>query len=488
MTKPMLVYLTGAMVLKAGGILLLPIFTRFLDPDDFGTLELLNRATDVLLLCLFANGSCLAVITFYNQATDEGRRRRIAATALLYGALNVAAVGLPGLLLAGPIGEWLGIGDASLVRLAFLGALSDALLLVCLSLVQARVESIRHTALLLAGFCLRLALIAALVGLGRMGVRGILYSTIGASSLLTTYLVSVEVRRSGFHPDLGLLWSMAKFALPFLPAGLCGFILGAGDQFLLSRYVDKAEVGFYALGCKMAVMVGAVALEPLMKVWGARMHVVARGEEAPRAFGRVFSRFSAMYLFVGLGLVLFSEDVILLLAGPRYLSAAGFITPVVVAYFFMGCGDLMDSAFYIRRRTLVKLWITLATTATTLALYGLLIPQYKAMGAAYATLGGFAFRLMVVRFVSQRLFAVEYEWGRLARIASTAAACWALSLAASGTRYEFSLKAASLAAFPIALWLTGCVTPEERQAVAVPLARLLRRVDGTRGRPLPTES
>ena len=104
-------------------------------------------------------------------------------------------------------------------------------------------------------------------------------------------------------------------------------------------------------------------------------------------FGRTFTRILAAFLLVGLAACLFQDEAALVLGGAAYAGAAGIVAPVVLAGFFQTAASLMDAGFYVRRRTGLKLYITLAATAVILVLYSVLIPLYGAMGAAAATAG-----------------------------------------------------------------------------------------------------
>ena len=458
-------YFLGTVLLKIGGVVLLPIFTRYLDPGEYGTLELLNRATDILLLCLFLNGFCLAAISFYNQARNEEHRQRVVGSVLVCGSIFIGVIGLAALILAGPIAILIGVGNTQLVRLAFLAALGDAFFTLCLALIQARVEPIRFVAFSVAHLLLRVTWILVLVCVLGWGVPGILLASLVASTTLGLVLLTRELKLSGLHLDRETASGMAMFALPFLPGGICGFLLGTGDQLLLVKYASTSEIGLYALGYKLAVLVSAFTLEPLMKVWGARMHGLRGEPDAPRVFGELFTRFSVVYSFAGLGLGLFGPEIIAFLARPQYVGAVVFIPPVVLAYFFMSGSDLMDAAFYVQRRTQLKLWISLLSAAIMLALYLVLIPPFKGLGAAYATLGGFIARMCLTYLVSQRLFAVAYEWDRVATVLLAAVGCWSLGQLAAGPLWLTTpAKTVILFLFPAVLWVKGLVTPQEKQA------------------------
>src|SRR5262249_32302776 len=141
-------------------------------------------------------------------------------------------------------------------------------------------------------------------------------------------------------------------------------------------------------------------------------------------FGSTFLRTLAAFLFVGLGLCLFAPEAVTLLGGRVCLPAAEVIPVVVLACFCQSAATLMDAVLYVKRRTGLKLGITLATTAVMVALYYALIPRYGGMGAAVATLGGFAFLASATFLVSRRVFRVRYPWARLAGLLALSVALW----------------------------------------------------------------
>jgi O-antigen/teichoic acid export membrane protein len=215
----------------------------------------------------------------------------------------------------------------------------------------------------------------------------------------------------------------------------------------------------------LALAVGMFSLAPLHMVWGARMYRAAREPDAPAVFGRVLTRLLAAFAFVGLGLCLFADEAVRLLGGAAYASAAAVILPVVAACFCQAAATLTDAAFYVRNRPGLKLVVTLATTAVMLALYFLLIPPFGGMGAALATLGGFAFLAVCTWRVAGRLFPVVYEWRRLAALVLTAALVLLLGRLLPAEAWAAPLKVALWLAAPAVLWLLGFVSPGEKAFV-----------------------
>ena len=256
-----------------------------------------------------------------------------------------------------------------------------------------------------------------------------------------------------------------RFALPFLPGALGFFILQHGDRFFLLRCRGEAVVGVYSLGYKVALTVATFSVAPLYMVWATRMYKAAEQSDAPQVFGRTFTRIMSAFMVVGLAACLFQDEAIRILGGAKYAGAAVIIAPVVLAGFFQAGAALMDAGFYVRRRTGLKLYITLASTAVILVLYVVLIPTYGMMGAAAATVAGFAFLAAVTWKTTQRIFPVQYEWGRLLDLAALAVGLWLVSHFLPPTLWAIAAKGALWLLWPLLVWACGLPSTEEKEYV-----------------------
>jgi len=464
------------MLLYAGSIVLLPLYTHCLSPAEFGALELLGRVGEVLNLCLLFTAVRQAAITFYNQATDEAERRRVAATVLLL-LLAINGVGAAIMAAVSPsLSAHLEVGGATLIQLAAWGALLEGTTFVLMSLPQARTESGFFVLVNVGQLLVRVGLCATLVGVLGWGVRGVVVGCGVTSALFAAGVGIREAWRSGLRADGAKVREMARFCLPFLPGGLCLFILNSGDRFLLLRWGGPEAVGIYSLGYKIAGVVTTLTVTPLLMVWSARMYDAAKLADAAGTFGRMTTRILAVNLLAGLGVCLFQDEAIRFLGGNRYAGAAAVIAPVMLGYWFLSANSLMDAGFYVRRRTILKTWVTLAATALVLGLYALLIPVWGALGAALATVGGFAFQALLTRCVVQRIFPVRYEDGRLAALLALAVGIWLVSRLLPAAAWAAPLKLVLWSLCPAALWQGGWLADEEKQSLMGAFAQVRSRL------------
>ena len=487
-----LLYGLSSALVQAGGVVLVPLYTRCLSQADFGALEVVGRCAEMAGTLLLIGGLRQGLLTFYQQSKTDAERESVfrATMVLLLGVCLLG--GALFMVLAGPVCDFFQRDSAptvapDLLRLAVLGVLLEPLALMPMALLQARLESATFVAVTASQFVVRVVLCVVLtVGL-HWGATGVLTATAVTTGTYGVVLSLRELARGRAWPSFRRLTGLLRFALPILPVGLCFFILQYGDRFFLVYWRGREEVGVYGLGYKVALAVSTFSLSPLYMVWNARMFQAAEEPDAPRVFGRVFTRILAAFLLVGLAACLFQDEAAAVLGGAAYAGAAAVVAPVVLAGFFQAAASLMDAGFYVRRRTAPKFWITLAATAVILVLYGVLIPPYGAMGAAFATAAGFAFLALGTWWATQRIFRVEYEWGRVFDLLLLAAGLWLVSRFLPASAWAVPAKAGLWLLGPLLVWLCGLPSASEkhfvRAAVRGALARFRRgRAGDARGR------
>src|SRR4029450_7388616 len=116
------IYGLGGLVSRILAVLLLPLYTRYLSPSDYGKVETLIALTTVLGI-LLRLGITSAFFRFYFDSADEGHRRLVLRTSFWF-TMGMATLGLVlGVAFSSWISEWLfgSTGSADLVAASFVG-------------------------------------------------------------------------------------------------------------------------------------------------------------------------------------------------------------------------------------------------------------------------------------------------------------------------------------------------------------------------------
>ena len=365
------------------------------------------------------------------------------------------------IVLAPWISAWLTIGDPKLLTFGVVAVLTQLWLIVPLTLMQARVESIAYVSVSVAMSLVRIALAILFVAAFGWGLTGVYWSMIITFLCFGLVLTGRELNRGSLAVDWHKCISITRFSLPFVPTGVLMFLLYNGDRFFLLGTAGTAAVGIYSLGAKLAGAVAIVSTTPLFKVWSARMYVALEKPGGPQYGGRMLNQMLFAYSLVGMALCLFHREVLAVLGNKGYEGAGSVIAPLVLANGFMFASTFMECVFYVRRRTILKPLTAMVGTALTLGLYALLIPRYSILGAAYATLLGYAAMAVVKYVVAQQVLRIQYKVWAIMRIVALSISCYLPAAYLQIGLWQFAVKCGLLMVWIVAVWSWEVVDPKD---------------------------
>ena len=114
------IYGLGGLVSRILAVLLLPLYTSYLTPSDFGKVETLVALSAILVTILRA-GISTAFFRFYFDSPDPADRVRVLRTAFWF-TMGMSTLGVIGGWIFAPwLSDALRIDDVTLVRAAFVG-------------------------------------------------------------------------------------------------------------------------------------------------------------------------------------------------------------------------------------------------------------------------------------------------------------------------------------------------------------------------------
>jgi O-antigen/teichoic acid export membrane protein len=149
------------------------------------------------------------------------------------------------------------------------------------------------------------------------------------------------------------------------------------------------------------------------------------------------------------------------------------IVPIVMlAYLFLGIYNNLIAGIYIEKKTAHLPWITIAGSGVNVAANYLLIPPLGLIGAAYATLASYVVMAATLFVVVQRIYPIEYEYSRLAKIAVSGALVYALASYVHIDGYDIIWKAVLIVMFGVIMFLMKFFLGSELKAVKGMIGRV----------------
>jgi len=401
------------------GFMLLPVYTRFLTPADYGQLELL-RTTISVLLVIAAQGIGSAFFRSYVFIEKElnASANDLISTSYLYILLSAFAVSASLYLFSGEYNAFIfGSGTSEiLVKITAVSLCFEIIMLVPYQVFRAKMESVKFITLSLVHFFLQLALNIYFVTVLRMGVKGILMGNAISSSVMVVATFLMIKKHLVLKISGGVLKDLLAFGFPLIFSSLFYWMLQMSDRFLLQKFSSTHELGLYSLGTRFASVLPMLIVFPFQKVWGAMSFQVAARDDARETFRIITTYFYLLLCFTGAGLIIWSPPVIKIIAGREFWDTHKVIFPLVCAN--VGSGMLLISGFgiYMLKKTkYISLFVGLSAAAN-IALNLTLIPVYGMMGAAYVSFASNLLLNFLCYRLSQKVYFIPFDMPRLLKI------------------------------------------------------------------------
>jgi O-antigen/teichoic acid export membrane protein len=463
-----IVYAAGILLSKAISFMMLPIYTRFLTPSDYGVVELIEMTLDVIAILAGARIAA-GIFRYYHKATSDDERNAVISTALWVLAGSYAAVGLMTFLAA----PWLSrlVFDtseyASLIRLAAVSLASSSLMIAPLTYIRAQERSTLFVITQIAQVVLQLGLNLLLLVHFDMGVRAVFISSLVTKLVLGLSLAGYLVSQVGIHFTRSATRDLLRYGIPLIGTQMATFIATFGDRYFLQHAADTAAVGLYSLAYQFGFLVAAVGYMPFEMIWDAVRFKVAKRADRDELFSRAFIYLNLMLITMALAIVLFVDEILFVMTTPAFYPAAAYVPVIVIAYVLQGWVGLQDVGIHVREKTEYHTLANWAAALTALAGYAIFIPRYLAMGAAVVTVVAFFVRYLGCYLISQRLWRVEYRWAPVAKLVGVAVAVAGvgLSLPEFALLPSLAVSAALLLLYVVAVLSVGILSPDERALV-----------------------
>ena len=464
------IYGLGSLVSRFIAVLLLPVYTRYLTPADYGLIETLI-ALSAILTVLLAAGVKSAFFRFYFDEKDQAGHLRVIRTSFWF-TMAMATAGLvAGLALADPISQFLfGTGShADLVRAAFVGLWASVNYEQLTSLFRVEQRSVAYLIATLINLCLTVGATLLLVVVWEVGPIGVIVGNFTGTLLVYLGLLAYRREQLGLEWDRELLREMNRFGMPLVPSALFLWALNFSDRFFLVKLSGPREVGLYSIGVRMASAI-ILFLAAFRTAWPAFAYSIEDDREAKRAYSFVLTYIVVITSWMALGLGVLAPWLVRLLTTPSFYSAERVVAPLAFAAAAFGAYIVVVIGIGRARKTRSNWVITGAACVLNIGLNLLLIPPYGMIGAAIATIGAYATLFVGMAWRAQRIYPVPYQWRRVATAAGVAIA---LTVVGKVTDPPLAAAIVVVAVYPLVLLPLGFYLPEERRRIRAlaPLAR-----------------
>lgn len=397
-------------------LITLPIFTRVLTKEDYGIWALAQ------VYAIFVTGICNFGLTVgYERGVFEHREPDRAA-GLLYSTLLFVSTALL------VFGLFTYIFRQQLAQLV-IGSPDHAGILFW-SFCAAAVVSLKNYYLIyfkntenarafvwytidetILGLVISLVLVAWM----RVGVIGLVWGQLAASSLITAILTARFIRTLPISFNRAALKDSLRLSLPLTPRIFFGVIGTQFDKYMLGILGTIGGAGIYNIAQKIANAV-FTCMTAIQNVYSPQVYqrMFSSNAEDGRTIGRYLTPFLYISAFVGLLTALFAEEIFWLLTPKDYHSAADIVTILSLLYvtYFFGKQPQLIYA----KKTFITSMMTIGSIGLNVLINIPCIHQWGAVGAAWGTLASGLISGGVSFFLGQHYYCIDWEYRKIGGI------------------------------------------------------------------------
>jgi O-antigen/teichoic acid export membrane protein len=477
------VYGLGNVAVKVLGFFMLPFYTHYLAPKDYGVLEILDLSMSMIGM-LLNMGITAAFLRCYTTAAAADEKRRVVSTAYLFVAATGAVTLLGGLPLVGLASALLLGADvpSTYLLLSFIGFIVNYVANLPRTYLRALEASGMFVLVDTGGLFLTLILNIVLIAGFQMGLSGILWSSVLVGGVQSLVLSIWALHKAGIGFSVPLLRRMMAFGLPLVFANLAMFTLNFADRFFLQHLRSLEVVGIYAIAYKFGYMINFLLLQPFNTMWYTRMYIIHGRPDHAKVFSQVFLFYSLLLTYTALGLALLSPEIVNVMVDSKFAASEAVIPVIALSYVVCGAAYYVQLGMLLSNRTELIGILSAGAAIFNLGLNYVLITYFGMMGAATATALSFLAMAIGSYWLSQRSFPLPLPVARVATALLVAIAFYFVSRLWEPRSLAITVfvKAAVLVGFPVLLWRARICSEEEigtlvsaGQTVVAKLSRLV---------------
>jgi O-antigen/teichoic acid export membrane protein len=239
--------------------------------------------------------------------------------------------------------------------------------------------------------------------------KGVIFSYLIGYALVVLIFIRVFLKEArGGKINIPLTREMLRYGIPIMIGNIAAYVITLSDRFFLKAWSTSAELGFYSYGYKFGDLVNSLLINTFFLAWNPMRWDIYEREDGKSIFAQ-FNR--TLFMFIPfLGMLVMSGALVLaglltvdkeFLEGIRIIYFIGFSYVLFGLYYFNAMGMLFTN------KTGKISQLIIISALVNILLNVVLIPPFGMLGAAIATISGYMTMFIQGRIYCQKYYPIE---------------------------------------------------------------------------------
>jgi O-antigen/teichoic acid export membrane protein len=406
--KSFSIYTTASFIEKGIAFFLLPIFTFYLSPTDFGYLALITSLLNFTqpLLTLGIPG---AISVAYFKEDKKNYASYFSSSIVL--PLIIALFFFFVLLLAkGLLYDYFHVEPFWIIAIPIFCFFSfiNTLLLVN---YQINNEPFKYVTFSLSNTSLNILLSLLLVITFKSGFEGRLFSQYASTIFLAMIAIFILLRKKILVKDIRKenVKDSLLFGLPLIPHIIGGLVISMSDRLFIDHFLGKEALGIYNIGYVIGAVISILCGAFANAIIPFSYELFAKNTyEAKAKVVKVYYLFVLFLGFIVLLVWLFTPLVFKLMVNSKFAAGSKYVIWITIGYFFQGLYLLFANIIFYLKKTKILFYWAFINVIINLSLNYFLVQKFGAMGAAYTLCISYFIFFAAIALVTHKLYPLPW--------------------------------------------------------------------------------
>jgi len=413
--KDSFLYGFGAGLKKFVGLLLLPLYTRYLSPADYGILETIGVSI-FFISTIFNIGLDSAEGRYFYFQKSEHEKGKFLFTTLVLRLITI----VPSLLL-GIFSKQISILLFNTDQFTFIILLSCLIIPVnLLNNTQGAVfryyrQPINYNIIIITKLGSQVGFAILFVVILQKGVLGVQSASLFSGIVILTIAYYIFNRKKYVY-QFDFYWAkkLLLFGYPLIFAGVISWVYLSSDRFFILYYHGTTEVGLYSVGAKLAQVILLLNMAVGMSLTPLFMSIYAQEDNPSKPKSKAFQKniwYIYLYSSISISLVIsiFSVELMRILATPSFINGTLVLPLILFTNVLYQTQQITGRGISLSGRMGYIVKISFITAILNLGLNFLFVPRFGFIGAAVTTIVSAIIYCVLSYWKSQKYFRVNYN-------------------------------------------------------------------------------
>lgn len=406
-------YTFASFLQKGIGFFLLPIFTRFLTPEDYGIMNLLSSIVGFLSIMIMFSLHGAAKRLHFSYTTREGRAS-VWGTILVLVLLNslfwtvIVVIFHPYLI--DPLTE--NISFWNLTIMSLLATMLNPVYILYQTWLQTIEDGKSYALNMLLNFTLTTVL-NLIVVFGGLGVWGMLLANLIVAIVFFIYSLYKFSPFIVLRIDKKISKESFSYSLPLLPHNVSGYLSVMVDRVLLNKLASISQLGIYSVSNQFGIILNTITSSFNQALTPWLYKELSSGSIDTKKLGQFTIGATLLCSIISLLIVFFTPEVIRFMTVEAYTKAWGAVIFITFGYVLNGLYYYFSVPLFWGRPQFVFV-VSIFQLIVNFVMNIVLIPKLGYMGAGLSFLISMFVSAMLALVLTSKLYPkCKYPWFKL---------------------------------------------------------------------------